>query len=544
MQVLRRDFLRLAGGCLAGGAAGLWLPSVAAATGAQTRATTLPGAPGGVFQVRTYGATGDGKTLDTAAVNRAIEAAAAAGGGIVHFQAGTYACHSLHLKSHVTLYLDQGATILAADTPREGTANGYDAPEPNQWDAFQDFGHSHWHNSLIWGEDIRDVAILGPGLIWGKGLSRGHEADPDLPIAERSGVGNKAIALKNCQNVTLRDFSVLAGGHFAVLATGVDNLVFDNLRIDTNRDGIDIDCCRNVRVTDCSVNSPWDDGICPKCSYALGVPRATENVTVSGCYVTGAYRMGTLLDGSFKRFEPDFYDNFWNGVGRIKCGTESNGGFRNITIANCVFEGCRGLALETVDGAPLEDITITGCTMRDIRNSPLYFRLGARMRGPKGLPASTFRRVLISNVTIDGPFNTMPSLINGIPGHLIEDIKLSDIYVRQRGGWSAELNGWTPPERENDYPEPYRYGPLPAYGFFLRHVRNVEFNNVEIETATPDARAAMWLDDVADSDFSRLKLPASRKGPAFVLNKVSDFRVVGSRSLADRTVSSTDHKEF
>ena len=75
-------------------------------------------------------------------------------------------------------------------------------------------------------------------------------------------------------------------------------------------------------------------------------------------------------------------------------------------------------------------------------------------------------------------------------------------------------------------------------------MRNVEFNNVEIETATPDARAAMWLDDVADSDFSRLKLPASRKGPAFVLNKVSDFRVVGSRSLADRTVSSTDHKEF
>lgn len=543
MQIQRRDFLRLAGGCLAGGATGLWLPSAMAAS-RKAVPGLLPGMAGNVFGVHDFGATGNGKTPDTAAINRAIEGAAAAGGGVVHLPAGTYLCYSLHLKSRVTLYLDQGATILAADTPREGTPNGYDAIEPNQWDAYQDFGHSHWHNSLIWGENLHDVAILGPGLIWGKGLSRGHKADADRPIAECQGVGNKAIALKNCHNVTLRDFSVLAGGHFALLATGVDNLVIDNLHIDTNRDGLDIDCCRNVRVTDCSVNSPWDDGICPKCSYALGELRPTENVTITGCYVTGAYQMGTLLDGSFQHFEPAFYDNFWNGVGRIKCGTESNGGFRNITIANCIFEGCRGLALETVDGAPLEDITVTGCTMRGIRNSPLYFRLGARMRGPKTLPSSTFRRVLISNLSIDAPFNTMPSLINGIPGHAIEDIRFSDITITQRGGWSAELNGWNPPEREFDYPEPYRYGPLPAFGFFLRHVRNAEFSHVEIATNSPDARAALWLDDVADSDFSHLALPASRKGPAFVLNQVSGFRLTESGAMADTRIARIDHKEF
>src|SRR5207248_8343576 len=123
------------------------------------------------YNVRTFGAKGDGQTVDTPAINKAIEAAAAVGGGTVHFPAGTYLCFSIRLKSHVALYLDHGATILAAN-PSE-VKGGYDSPEANPWDKYQDFGHSHWHNSLIWGEGIEDISILGPGLIWGKGLVRG-----------------------------------------------------------------------------------------------------------------------------------------------------------------------------------------------------------------------------------------------------------------------------------------------------------------------------------------------------------------------------------
>jgi len=96
-------------------------------------------------------------------------------------------------------------------------------------------------------------------------------------------VGNKSISLKNCRNVLLRDFSILHGGHFAILATGVDNLTLDNLKIDTNRDGMDIDCCRNVRVSNCSVNSPWDDAICLKSCYGLGFARSTDHVTITNC---------------------------------------------------------------------------------------------------------------------------------------------------------------------------------------------------------------------------------------------------------------------
>src|SRR5262249_12563819 len=185
----------------------------------------------GVYNVREFEAKGDGKTLDTQAVNKAIEAAAAAGGGTVRFPAGVYLCFSIRLRSNLALYIDQNATIIAAE-PRDGKAS-YDPPEPNQWDKYQDFGHSHWHNSLIWGEQIENVSILGPGVIWGKGLVKTDRVQPNG--------GNKSISLKLCRNVLIRDVSILHGGHFAILATGVDNLTIDNLKIDTNRDGIDID---------------------------------------------------------------------------------------------------------------------------------------------------------------------------------------------------------------------------------------------------------------------------------------------------------------
>ena len=209
------------------------------------------------FNVREYGAAGDGKALDTQAINRTIEAAAAVGGGTVYFPAGTYRSFSIRLKSRIALFLDQGATILAADP---NGPDGYDPAEPNPADMYQDHGHSHWHNSLIWGEGLENVSILGPGLIHGKGLDRWDSEQP--------GRGNKAVALKLCRNVIIRDVSFLMGGHFCILATGVDNLTLDNLKIDTNRDGINIDCCRNVRVSNCSVNSPFDDGICSRAPTA------------------------------------------------------------------------------------------------------------------------------------------------------------------------------------------------------------------------------------------------------------------------------------
>ncbi len=533
----RRNFLRLTGAGLAG--ATLAVPSVTAAFAASVvndKDSAKDKAGAGTYSVRAFGAKGDGKAIDTSAVNKAIEAAAAAGGGIVHFSAGTYACFSIHLKSKVALYLDPGATILAAES---GAAGQYDSAEPFQFDKYQDYGHSHWHNSLIWGEDVENVSILGPGMIWGKGLSRGTSRDQ--PKAEDPGVGNKAISLRNCRNVTLRDFTILHGGHFGILALGVDNFTLDNLTIDTNRDGMDIDCCRNVRISNCSVNSPYDDGICLKSSFGLGYARATEKVTITNCFVSG-FQEGTLLDGTYNRTLPR--PNF-SPTGRIKFGTESNGGFKNITISNCIFEFCRGLALETVDGGILEDVTINNITMRDITNAPIFLRLGSRMRGPEGVPVGVLRRVIISNVMCSNAASGLGSIISGIPGHEIEDITLSDVYIQHQGGGSKDNAVLQPPEDETKYPEPTMFGPvLPSHGFFIRHAKNVHLSNVEVVCLKEDARPAFVLQDVRGADFFRVKAQRSPDASTFALKNVADFSLSQSRPLPDTQLENVVERKF
>ena len=187
-----------------------------------------------------------------------------------------------------------------------------------------------------------------------------------------------------------------------------------------------VDACRNVRISNCSVNSPFDDAICPKSSFALGYARATENATITNCQVSG-YDEGTFLNGTFKR-EYNKYSHS-SPTARIKFGTESNGGFRNITISNCVFDYSRGFALESVDGGFLEDVTITNITMRDVVNSPFFLRLGNRGRGPSGTMVGQLRRVLISNVIVYNADAKYGSIISGIPGHPIEDVKFDNCFI-------------------------------------------------------------------------------------------------------------------
>jgi polygalacturonase len=527
MALLRREFLKTATASMPGVVAGL--------AGGHVRAQTAgPLNRSLIFSVRDFGAMGDGKTIDTPAINKAIAEASHAGGGTVYFEPGVYASYSIHLATNVTLYIGGGATILAAPTPMEGTSSGgYDLAEPNlPWEPYQDFGHNHWHNSLLWGEGIHDFSVVGPGLIWGKGLSNGRpkERNTDTPRPEAPGVGNKAIALKNCRNVTIRDCSILQGGHFGILATGVDNLTIDNVTIDTNRDGIDVDCCRNVRIINCSVNSPWDDGICPKSSFALGYRRPTENVTIANCYVTGAVQMGSLLDGSLKPL-PESAKIPQNG--RIKCGTESAGGFRNIAITNCVFEGCKGIALESSDGAILEDIAITNITMRNIVDSAMFLRLGSRLRAPAGTNVGSLRRVLISNIACSNVNSQHAAILTGIPGHCIEDVKISDIFIQHQGRGTREQALAEVPELEDKYPDPKVFGPIPAQGFFLRHIRNLDMSHVEIASIEPDHRPSFVLNDVHGAEFLRIRAPQDTLAPVFALRNVTQFSVNLSRGIPD-----------
>ena len=474
------------------------------------------------FNIKDFGANGTDTLPDTDAINKAIDAAAAAGGGTVYFPPGNYYSYTIRLKSYISLYLDPGATLIGA---KEKNGVGYDEPEPNAFDKYQDFGHSHWKNSLIYGENIHDISILGQGMIWGKGLSRSTN--------QPKGGGNKAIALKLCYNVNLRDFSILHGGHFALLATGVDNLTIDNLKVDTDRDGFDIDCCRNVHVSNCSVNSPFDDGICLKSSFGLGFARATENVTITNCQVSG-YDEGSFLAGTFTRNYKRYSDS--TTTGRIKFGTESNGGFKNITISNCVFDYSRGLALETVDGGLLEDVTITNITMRDIVNAPIFIRLGARMRAPDSLSIGACRRIIISNVVVYNADYRHGCIISGLPGHDIEDLQLSNIRIYYKGGGPKDSINRVVSEYEKDYPEPFRWRTMPSYGFFIRHVKNLRMNDIQTSFMNEEPRPAFILDDVKDAVLRELSLQKGAAAAYFMLKNVRDVRISNSDGMKDVNV--------
>jgi polygalacturonase len=474
----------------------------------------------GTLDVRNNGAHGDGVRPDTDAINRAIHKVSSRGGGTVYLPAGTYLCGSIQLLSHVRFYLERGAVLKAI-----ATNTAYDEAEPNPHDAFQDFGHSHWKNSLIWAIGESNIAIEGGGLVDGQALT----AD------SRKRIADKAIGLKLCRGVVLRDFSMLRCGHFAVLATGVDDLTIDNLKVDTNRDGINIDACRNTRISNCLVNSPLDDAIVVKSTYALGTIRDTEQLTIIGCQVSG-YDVGSVLDGSYS-YRPDPRKR--TPTGRIKLGTESTGSFRNIVIADCTFDHCRGLAIETVDGGTLENLTATGLTMRHLTNSPLFLRLGRRQEGgPNGPAAGKLRRIHIENVIATEVASPYASVFSGIPGHDMEDISLRNIYVSTLGGGTAADASRRLDESETAKPEADMFGVTPSYGFYLRHIRGLQMSDVRLHCDSQDARPAIAVVDAQGIDLRGMR--AEPYGLDLACERVKNLTVRDCGALPDKDIPYVD----
>ncbi len=469
-----------------------------------------------VYDVRDFGALGDGQHIDSPALNAALEQAAKEGGGTVVLAPGTYLCYSIHLQSNTTLRLERGAVLRAAPVT---DVMGYDEAEPNPYSQYQDFGHSHWHNSLLWGENLHHVTLEGEGLIDGTDvLSRGGGQRRGGTIA----VADKALAMRDCRNVVVRGLSFLNCGHFALLLTGVDHLLIDGVTCDTNRDGFDIDCCEHVVVRNCRVNTLNDDAIVLKCSYALGRPKPTEHVLIEDCHVSG-YDVGTLLSGTCtKRVEraPDGDGP----TGRIKLGTESNGGFRHITIRRCTFTHCRGLALESVDGAEMRDIRVSDLLMTDICNSPLYIRLGCRMRAPEGFHRGSVSDVSIRNVYVTDADSRYACLIAGEEGLPVRNVTIRNLYVLFRGGLTMrdveEQRGSNPfffgrngqalinrHEKAEGYPEPSAHGIQPAWGLSISHAENIRLKNVRMETVLPDERPQLHFENTRNIRLSHSSSP-------------------------------------
>ena len=451
------------------------------------------------------GVFGNGVTDDAAAINQLIEEISAGGGGTIYFPSGIYPCrYTIHLQDRVHLCLDSKAVIKA--TP----SGDYDKAEKNENDRYQDFGHSHWRNSLICGIGIRNVSISGPGRISGMGLSRQEwPMDDGTPSALNPGVADKIIGLKNCRDITLEDFSLDGTGHFAILATGVDNLKIRGLLIDAARDGIDLDSCWGAEVEDCSLNTPFDDGVCIKASLALGDARGSKRIRVRRCKIFGGFEVGTLLDGSRKPLPSGRGRR-----GRFKLGTESNGNFEDIVFEDCFVQDGAGFLLATVDGGKMAGVHVRNFTGRSIHNAPVFVWLGDRLRGPPGISVGAITDINISGLSCYGYDNDEPVIISGLREHPITGFSLSDAYLLQIGGGTKKETYIIPPGRERYYPETGLLGQrLPAQGLLARYVDGLTLNNVEFNYIIRDKRPFIWLEGVSGRNISGIRVPPGATAP-------------------------------
>jgi hypothetical protein len=249
------------------------------------------------------------------------------------------------------------------------------------------------------------------------------------------------------------------------------------------------------------VNSPNDDAIVFKSSFALGYACDVVGVTVTNCLLSG-YDIGSVAAGTYTRDTP-LADDREPSIGRIKFGTESDGGFRNVAVSNVVFDRCRGIAPESVDGGLVEDVVINDITMHDTSNPPLFLRLGSRLRGPanardhrrhprsshRGRQAEQYRIVFRGGRTLDDAIQQTPRYVN-------------TFFVLSTG---PRVDPYDVPERAANYPEPCIVGVLPADGCYLRHVAGIELNNVGIVFVDEDTRPAIVLDDVVSAAFHHVR---------------------------------------
>ncbi len=457
----------------AGGMAAAPLRRVASA------AESTPGT--GALNVKNLGATGNGVTLDTPALQKAIDHCADAGGGTVWFPAGRYLSGTLFLRSRVTLHLEAGATLLGSRDL---------AHYPSAIPVFRSFTDNYTERSLLYAERAEQIAIEGRGVIDGQGAAfkRGFKGRPFLLRI----IGCRDVFV---QGITLRDSPMWVQHYLACDGVRIDGITVVS-KCNSNNDGIDIDGCQRVRISHCDLRS-GDDALVLKSTFE----RPCRQVVVDNC----------ILNSDCNAF---------------KLGTESNGGFEDILVSNCAIYDTHlaGIALETVDGGALDGVDISNVTMRNV-GAPIFVRLGNRarpyQRDMAGPGIGTLRNICIHHVQATGA-GRIGCSITGLPGHPVENVTLGDLHLQFAGGGKPQDAQRQPPEKPEAYPEFGMFGTLPAYGFYCRHARNLAFQNVSVEAAAPDERPSFMGEDVDALRLSGWRAETASSGAPVV--RLEDVR--------------------
>ena len=453
------------------------------------------------YNVTDFGAVADGKTLNTVAVQNAVDECGKNGGGTVVFPEGAFVLSTVFLRSNIHLKLSENAVIL-------GSLDFYDycPDEKVDYPLYQDASHSFFHCSMFVGIDCENISITGKGKIDMRSVW------DEKNVRDMAYRGAKCIALKECKNVKISGITVNNCTDLAIYFAGCENVDISGIKMRTYIDGISPDNSKHVKIHDCNIET-GDDGIVFKSSYTLNKLDYCKDIKVWNCKIKSR-------------------------CNAIKFGTETNGGFYDINIENCYIYETRitGIAIESVDGAEVDNITVKDIKMVNV-NAPIFIHIGRRMRGPQGREIGSIKNITFENITATGkykPYKIIPwnyqsyklndnvqdpkvfgiaesfdgtesteewqmtSNICGLKERPLENIRLKNVYLKLYGG-VKEYND-NVPEDAQDYPEVYVYGRiLPAKGIYFRHIKGLTLDNVKIETYLRDARADFVFVDVKNN---------------------------------------------
>lgn len=465
-----------------------------------------------VFDVTDFGAKGDGSTLDTEAIQQTIDSCHRAGGGKVYLAGGTFVSGTLYLKSYVTLYIEAG-TVLRGSNDIE------DFPSiSSRYPSYT--GSLETNKMLLYAEDAQNISIDGRGTIDGNG---DHWVDGPYGFPSFS-KRPRIIHLRACQNVVVRDVTLYNSASWVQSYQSCKNLRIDGITVDSrenkdvereryadapgrNTDGLDLIDCERVRIANCFINS-GDDAICLK---SFSPDEACRDITITNCVVSS------------------------NASG-IKIGTETSGRFEDITITNCVVYDTRNdaIAVMSVDGARIERINISNVSCRNIKGSAIFVRLGNRnrtYRDSASVHPPHLKDIIIDNIQGIRISAENGAVIAGLKGIPVENVVLSNINLVFAGGGTAATSQREIPENEQDYPKGSIFGTLPAYGFYIRHARNIMLDNIQLRFLREDKRPALIFDDVEQLELKGLKAQASSQAPELIrLIDVKDGEISESRS--------------
>ncbi|KDN55811.1 glycoside hydrolase family 28 protein [Flavobacterium seoulense] len=479
------------------------------------------------FLITNYGAKADGKTLNTIAIQKTIDAAFKNKGGIVVFPKGHFLSGSIQLKSNVSLHLEEDAVLLGSTNPVDYVKMEF----PGRPDSPKKDDNSQM--ALIVAHKANNIKLYGKGKIDGQGLQlalnidslhhAGIAVDPNYTIKRNrpnETMRPKLFRFSQCDAVAVEGLQLTAASCWGLSFELCSNLSLDGLKVVNrsywNNDGIDITDCKNVKITNCDLDTA-DDGICLK-SYYPGY--ANDGIYIANCTIKSS-------------------------ASAIKFGTASYGGFKNVVIKDIqVFDTFRSaIAIESVDGAEIENIEVSNINAVNTGNA-IFIRIGQR----SGEKAGSIKNVSIKNIKVQVPFgrpdsnydlrgpevdffhNPFPSSIVGIPGYKIENVSLEDITISYPGRASKGM-AYIPisrlhqvPEKIQDYPEFSMFGELPAWAFYVRHANGISFKNVKVSLDDVDFRPAFVFDDVQNLNMKQIDLPEA-KTEQVVLKNVAESKI-------------------